>query len=551
MRPDRRPRDAEGRGGVVGVEDRQPVGDHRAAADGDQVRVLVPHLRTEVGAGLLDVREVVADGPQVVDDVRAVAAQPLEELEVGQPGDGPVRRVVRAVQRIDLVGPDHQVQQPGDQRHGHGSDDDHGGEEREGEAHGLGVEADRGHVGHVRVEQCLETGCQVEQQESATDRQRHVHQQQLEKTGETVGGPSDGGAAGPGDPYVVHVRGLGGRAVPAQARRHRLALEQRGRVAELGPVTHRGADVEDGLLADVHVPAEGDRTGPDAAGDDPVAEEVGVLADDRARADREQVGADRKGRREDGDAPADPRAERPQVEHVERVPGEQAHRVGVEQRPDRPEAQIGEPPDRELGPLPPADQHPLGHHRQHAHPHEGGAAEDDRPQIDVDGPRTGVDPLVALDRDEPGEEAVRGEDQQLRGPAQDIPRGAAGRRGLGRRRDGRLGRGVGERRRQTPDRRTAVHVLHRHRRQVVPLPDPGAEVRHDQGVGAQIVEEVAVERDMVPLHDTREHLGEDLLGAASGAGRVPGRVLCRVLGRIGRRHGRQLDRFSPHLSPCG
>ena len=249
------------------------------------------------------------------------------------------------------------------------------------------------------------------------------------------------------------------------------------------PVTHRGADVEHGLLADEDVLAEGDRAGPDPPGVRLVAEERGVLADHRAGADGQQVGADRDGWGEDRDALADPGAEGPQIQHVQRVAGEQAHRVGVQQRLDGPEAQVGRAPDGELAGLPTAHEHPLGHHRERADPEERAAAEDDRPEVDVRGARTGRDPCVAPGDDQSAEQAVRGEDQELQSPAQDVPPGAARRRGFGRCLGGRLRRGVGERRRQAADRRMTVDVLDRHRRQIVPLPDPGTEMCHHQRVG--------------------------------------------------------------------
>jgi hypothetical protein len=154
-------------------------------------------------------------------------------------------------------------------------------------------------------------------------------------------------------------------------------------VAELGPVAHGRADVEDGLLTDVDLAAEGDAAGADAAGVRLVAEEEGVLADDRSVSDGQQVGADRYGVGQDRDALADPGAEGAQVEDVDRVAGEQDHRVGVQQRLDGPEPDVGEAPDRELGLLPAADEHPLGHHRHRAHTDEQCAAEYRGAQIDL------------------------------------------------------------------------------------------------------------------------------------------------------------------------
>ena len=130
----------------------------------------------------------------------------------------------------------------------------------------------------------------------------------------------------------------------------------------------------------------------------PVAGEERVLADDRAVADGEQVGAHGHGAGEDRDAPADLRAQRPQVERVERRAGEQDQRVRPDQRLDEPEPEVGQAPDRGSPRLPPADQHPLGHDRQQAQRDEAAAAEHDRPQVDVDQARAGRDPLEAARR---------------------------------------------------------------------------------------------------------------------------------------------------------
>lgn len=362
--------------GVLGVEDRQTVGDHRAAADGGQVRRLVRDLGAEVGAGLLDLREVVADGPQVGDDVRAVAAQPLEEPDVGHAGDRALHGVVEAVERIDPVGPEGQVQQPWQHGHGDQTEEQETGEEGDGQGERLGVEGPRRQFPGVRLQQRVERRYDVHQQERAADAERDVHQQRLEQCHQGVAGPAPGGAVGGRDPDVVHRGGTGRGAVPAFARGDRRAAVQRGGVAQLAAVADRGADVEDGLLADEDVPAEGDGAGADPARVRPVAEEQSVLADDRARADGQQVGGHRNRVGQDRHARADAGAEGPQVEDVQRVAPEQDHRVGAQECPDEPEADVGEAPHRELRLLPPADQHPLRDHGQRAQREEQGAAED-------------------------------------------------------------------------------------------------------------------------------------------------------------------------------
>ena len=119
-------------------------------------------------------------------------------------------------------------------------------------------------------------------------------------------------------PPVVDVGRLRGRAVPALPVGHGLSGVQRGGVPELGAVTQRGPDVEHRRLADQRVLAEGDRARLDDAVVGPVAGEERVLADHRAVADGEQVGAHGHVREKDHDAAPDLRAQRPQVERVER-----------------------------------------------------------------------------------------------------------------------------------------------------------------------------------------------------------------------------------------
>ena len=139
-------------------------------------------------------------------------------------------------------------------------------------------------------------------------------QEQVQQLHGRVDGPAQGAAVRRVDPPVVHVGRLRRGPVPALAVGHGLSGVQRGGVAELGPVAHRGLDVEHRHLADEHVPAEGDRARLDQAGVGPVAGEERVLADDRAVADGEQVGAHGHVPGEDRDAAPDLRAQRPQIE---------------------------------------------------------------------------------------------------------------------------------------------------------------------------------------------------------------------------------------------
>ena len=75
VRPDRHPGHPEGRAREVGVDDRQPVGDHRSAADRAQVRVLVLHLRRRSSTRSARPGRGRSRAAQVVDDVGAVAEE--------------------------------------------------------------------------------------------------------------------------------------------------------------------------------------------------------------------------------------------------------------------------------------------------------------------------------------------------------------------------------------------------------------------------------------------------------------------------------------------
>ena len=82
-------------------------------------------------------------------------------------------------------------------------------------------------------------------------------------------------------------------------------------MAELGPVAHRGFDVDYRRLADHRVLSDSDRTHLDETRVCSVAVDKAVFADDRALADGEQVGADGDVRGEDHHATPDIRAQRP------------------------------------------------------------------------------------------------------------------------------------------------------------------------------------------------------------------------------------------------
>ena len=288
---------------------------------------------------------------------------------------------------------------------------------------------------------------------------------------------------------------------------------------ELGSVAEGGPDVEHGLLADEHVPAQLHRARLDHLADDPVAVEEGVLLDDGAVADGEQIGAHGHVPGEDHDTAADLRTQRPQVQRVDRRPREQDQRVRRDQRLDQPEPDIVQAPNPDLSRCPPADEHPLRGYRQGRHGEEDGGAGLDRSQVASGQAPAGGDPQEALLEDLCGEVGVTEEQQELQHPARDeLPRARPCRRRRLRNRRHDLHRGsrLGERRREAPDRRVAVDVLDRDRRQVVTFADPSAEAGHEHGVRAQVVEEVGVGRRLFDAHHLGQHLGERPLQGVRG-----------------------------------
>ena len=97
-------------------------------------------VAAEVRPGLHDLSEVVPDAAQVVDDLRAVADEVAEDLRIGHAHDPPVYPVVEAVQAVDLVGFDEEVEQA---RDGHHNDEagEHGAEiQHKGDDKGIAVE---------------------------------------------------------------------------------------------------------------------------------------------------------------------------------------------------------------------------------------------------------------------------------------------------------------------------------------------------------------------------------------------------------------------------
>ena len=75
------------------------------------------HVAAEVRTHLDDLSEVVPDAAQVVDDPRAVADDVAQDLGIGETHDPPMNPVVEAVQAVELVGFEHEIEQARDGHH--------------------------------------------------------------------------------------------------------------------------------------------------------------------------------------------------------------------------------------------------------------------------------------------------------------------------------------------------------------------------------------------------------------------------------------------------
>ena len=304
-------------------------------------------------------------------------------------------------------------------------------------------------------------------------------------------------------------------------------------------VTDRGVDVEHRLLRDDHVRAQRDATEPDPPGFGAVAQRRGVLADHGARPDGEQVRACGDARGQHDRALPDARTEGAQVHQVQRRPREHRHRVGPDQRLHQPEPQVGGPPRGELARPEAPDEQPLGDDRQQRESEEGPRTPGEGTQVGVDEAGRGRHPQV------PGLQHLRAHDQ--RGEEQEQLHGAACRvgdradPGHGRCRRGRLPRGRaggragrlqrGERR----HRRVLVHLADRHRCQVGVPADLRAELGQQQGVRAQVVEQVRVGGDLLEPEHVSEQPGQGRLGRSDRRD-----VLARASGRPPRRRRREV-----------
>ena len=430
-------------------------------------------------------------------------------------------RPADAVEAVHPTRLDRATEDPGDDDHDDDADDRRPEEQHRGDDRGVKEERPTGQRHGLRLEQRPEPRYRGEQQGAAADTQRDVQQQQAQHLQGRVGGPAHPAAPDTFDHPVIHLGALRRGAVPVLTVGHGHAAMQRRGVAELPSVTQRGVDVEHCHLTDDRVASDRHPAGPDHPVVGLIAGEERVLADERAVTDREQVRTCRDVAGEDHGAPPDLRAQGPQVDRVEGRPREEHHRVPPDQCLHQPEAEIGQAPHPDVRDLPAAHEDPLDDDRQGAHADERRRAEDHRTQVDLCHACAGGDPLVAVDDDDAEQVRVAHEGQELQGSAQRVVRRADRLGGLphpdGRRR--RLRRGGGgrrgrrgcsghERRHKARDRGVLVDVFHRYRRDVGPLADPRAEPRHHHRVGTEVVEEVAVGRNLFDVQDVAQHLGE-------------------------------------------
>ena len=286
------PRHPQGGTRVFGIDHRQPVGNDRSPANRAEVgncRGLPHHRSWTLSACTLT--EVISKTAQIVDDERAVPEQLREELDIGQPGDRVADPVMQAVQGIHLVRRDEQIEHSGNGQDEQQTKQYAAPEEQQRNYHRVEVELARADRNLPGVERMVTDGTAASSISTPPWANGIAMKNTLSNVRHGGAGAADAAAAGRRHPLVVDRRASRRRSVPSFAGRHRHAAVQRRCVPELRPVAHGGVDVEDGFLTDVHIPAEGDRAGLNPTGVRSVSLEEGLLADDRARPDGQQVGA--------------------------------------------------------------------------------------------------------------------------------------------------------------------------------------------------------------------------------------------------------------------
>ncbi len=331
----------------------------------------------------------------------------------------------------------------------------------------------------------------------------------------------------------------GRRSMPVRVIRNVLAAVERGAMPELRTVADRGVDVDHTADADEGVTSDGDGAGMDVAGLGTVAQDHGFLAQDRILADGDEVGADGHGPAFDGGAAAKTRAEQAKIEAVERTAAEQHDGSRADQRLDHPEPIVAQPPDREAFRLPAPDQQPLHGHGEARHAEEHGGRQHGASQVKLNRiVQHVIDPVEARIENPEAEIAVKAVESELgrtAGPVGEV-RGVVRQARL-------LGKGDVLLRAvqvacECRDRRVHVNVAHRGAGPFLARAQPGAEAGHQQGIGAEIIEEMILDIDVVHLQDIAQRLRHEALLVGGGQDRLAlaAEPQARGLGKLARVH---------------
>ena len=172
-------------------------------------------LAAEVRPGLDDLSEVISDAAQVVHDPRTVADEVAQDLDVGQTHDPAVDPVVEAVQAVDLVGPDGEVEQARDGHHDDETDEQRAEVQHQGHDQGVAVERPAGEGTGPLSHQLAQPRDRDQQQADTADPHRQVHQQQHQQLQDGVADPPQVAATSRKDRKEVVSQGLLPR-VPCQ-----------------------------------------------------------------------------------------------------------------------------------------------------------------------------------------------------------------------------------------------------------------------------------------------------------------------------------------------
>ncbi len=166
-----------------------------------------------------------------MDDVGAVTEETHKELEASHPGNHPVHSVVEAIQRIDRVRFEKQVQYPRDSNNQQRSDE-HDAEEEEKRDDERAIQEplqrrDTGTRSHARIQNLAQRWRHAHEPLQTPLDERQVQEEDQEQREGAEAGPTQRAAWSRRDSQIVHLRALCRRAVPPLAVRYRLAAVQR------------------------------------------------------------------------------------------------------------------------------------------------------------------------------------------------------------------------------------------------------------------------------------------------------------------------------------